>query len=55
MINPRWLELPMSRIIFHGPKDVRGTDIMIHGGITILIDDQIDLSFELLIIIYMCK
>ena len=23
MINPQWLELPMSRTNFHGPKDVR--------------------------------
>ena len=23
MINPQWLELPMSRTIFYGPKDVR--------------------------------
>ena len=23
MINPQWLELPMSRIIFHGPTYVR--------------------------------
>ena len=23
MINPQWLELPMFRTNFHGPKDVR--------------------------------
>ena len=23
MINPQWLELPMSRTNFHGPKDVQ--------------------------------
>ena len=23
MINPQWLELPISRTNFHGPKDVR--------------------------------
>ena len=27
MINPQWLELPMSRTIFYGPKDVRAIDI----------------------------
>ena len=25
MINPQWLELPMSRTIFCGPRDVRAT------------------------------
>ena len=27
MINPQWLELPMSQTIFHGPKDVRAIEI----------------------------
>ena len=27
MINPQWLELPMSRTNFHGPKDVRAIEI----------------------------
>ena len=27
MINPQWLELPMSRTNFHGPKDVRATEV----------------------------
>ena len=27
MINPQWLELPISRTKFHGPKDVRVTEI----------------------------
>ena len=27
MINPYWLELPMSRIIFYGPKDVRAIEV----------------------------
>ena len=27
MINPQWLELPMSKINFHGPKDVRVFEI----------------------------
>ena len=26
MINPQWLELPMSRTNFHGPKGVRATE-----------------------------
>ena len=27
MINPQWLELPMSRTNFHGPKDVRALEV----------------------------
>ena len=27
MINPQWLELPMSRTIFYGPKDVRAIEV----------------------------
>ena len=25
--NPKWLELPMSQINFHGPKDVRAIEV----------------------------
>ena len=27
VINHQWFELPMSKTIFHGPKDVRGIDV----------------------------
>ena len=27
MINPRWLELPVSRTNFYGPKDVRSIEV----------------------------
>ena len=27
MINPQWLELPMSRTDFHGPKDVSAIEV----------------------------
>ena len=27
MNNPQWLELPMSRTIFYGPKDVRAIEV----------------------------
>ena len=30
MINPQWLELPMSRTNFHGPKDVRAIDVRLY-------------------------
>ena len=31
MINPQWLELPMSRTNFHGPKDVRVIEIRLYN------------------------
>ena len=30
MINPPWLELPMSRTIFYGPKDVRAMEVRLY-------------------------
>ena len=30
MINPQWLELPMSRTYFHGPKDVRAIETRLY-------------------------
>ena len=30
MINPQWLELPMSRPNFHGPKDVRAIEVRLY-------------------------
>ena len=30
MINPQWLELPMSRMNFHGPKDVRAIVVRLY-------------------------
>ena len=29
MINPHWLELPMSRINYHDPKDVRVIEVLL--------------------------
>ena len=36
MINPQWLELPMSRTNFHGPKDVRAIEVRLFttAGVT---------------------
>ena len=32
MINTQWLEqLPMSRINFHGPKDVRAIEVLLYN------------------------
>ena len=30
MINPRWLELPLSRTNFHGPKGVRAIEVRLY-------------------------
>ena len=30
VINPQWLELPMSRTVFHGPKDVRAIEVRLY-------------------------
>ena len=30
MINPQWLEVPMSRTNFHGPKDVRAIEVQLY-------------------------
>ena len=30
MINPKWLEQPMSRTNFHGPKDVRAIEVRLY-------------------------
>ena len=30
MINPQWPELPISRINFHGPKDVRAIEVLLY-------------------------
>ena len=30
MINLHWLELPMARLIFHGPKGVRAIEVRLY-------------------------
>ena len=30
MINPQWLELPMSRTNFYGPKDIRAVEVRLY-------------------------
>ena len=37
MINPQWLELPMSRTNFHGPKDVRAIEDRLYKVLYVLI------------------
>ena len=36
MINPQWLELPMSRTNFHGPKDVRAIEVQLYMQMSLL-------------------
>ena len=33
MINPQWLELPMYRTNFHGPKDFRAIEARLYSKI----------------------
>ena len=33
MINPQWLELPMSRTNFHGPKDIRTIEVRLYVAV----------------------
>ena len=37
MINPQWLELPISRTIFYGPKDVRAIEVRLYDVVLQLI------------------
>ena len=41
MINPRWLELPMFRTHFHGPKDVRAIEVQLYSEWNISALDKI--------------
>ena len=33
MINPQWLELPMSWTNFYGPKHVQAIEVRLYGNI----------------------
>ena len=33
MIYPQWLELPMSRKNFYGPKDVRAIEVRLYNNL----------------------
>ena len=36
MINPHWLELPLSRTNFYGPKGVRATEVRLYMQVSSL-------------------
>ena len=40
MINSQWLELPMSRTIFYGPKDVRAIEVRLYKQIWAFTHDK---------------
>ena len=33
MMNPHWLELPLSRTNFHGPKGVRAIEVRLYNNV----------------------
>ena len=45
MINPQWLELPMSRTIFYGPKDVRAIEVRLYADLFLLCGSMVFLEF----------
>ena len=46
MINPQWLELPMSRTNFHGPKDVRAIEVRLYVFTVIVLKHGKSLSLK---------
>ena len=40
VINPQWLELPMSRTNFHGPKDVRAIEVRLYNASCLIKDNN---------------
>ena len=44
MINPQWLELPMSRTNFHGPNDVRAIEVRLYTDLRITLFDKLQLK-----------
>ena len=39
MINPQWLEQPISRTNYHGPKDVRAIEVRLYIYLFIYLDN----------------
>ena len=35
IIHPGWLELPLARTIFHGPKPVRAIEVLLYMHIAV--------------------
>ena len=52
MINPQWLELPMSRTNFHGPKDVRAIEVRLYYAMINDFDWNVPLLFIPSLLLY---
>ena len=37
MNNNQWLELPMPRTNFHGPKDVRAIEVRLYASVSLAV------------------
>ena len=49
MINPQWLELPMFRTSFQGPKDVRAIEVRLYKKLKVFFFPlQVPFPFKLL-------
>ena len=46
MINPHWLELPMSQTVFYGPKVVRAIEVRLYFGNFIGIWPQLNQAYQ---------
>ena len=40
MINLKWLDLPMARTLFHGPKGVRAIEVRLYKYVLSLYEDD---------------
>ena len=46
MNNPQWLELPMSRTNFHGPKDVRAIEVRLYTNANLATRYEFYISYQ---------
>ena len=46
MINPQWLQLPMFRTIFYGPKDVRAIEVRLYVIWKIVLEAKFDIKYN---------
>ena len=47
MINPQWLELPMARTIFYGPKDVRAIEVRLYMTYDLYFQGHLYILFDI--------
>ena len=46
MINPQWVEQPISRTNFHGPKAVRAIEVRLHSNLQNIYSSSAELYFS---------